>query len=107
MEVICGCQLTEFNGMCTYYSNTYINQYSFFNKRLFFNYSLINLKIYPMLGYDQVFWVARDNTTGDIAISLYSEFRADVFCKMELESFPFDKQTCYFEVCTYNLFQDY
>ena len=51
-----------------------------------------------MLGYDQVFWVARDNTTGDIAISLYSEFRADVFCKMRLESFPFDKQTCFLEV---------
>jgi len=59
---------------------------------------LINLKAYPIAGLGEiVFWVERDNATDTTAIFLYSEFRADVFCKMELEAFPFDKQTCFFE----------
>ena len=69
--------------------------------RVFFIYSRINLKVYPILGLGEVvFWVDRDNATDNTAIFLYSEFRADIFCKMELEAFPFDKQTCLFEVLT-------
>ena len=69
--------------------------------RVYFIYSRINLRVYPILGIgEEVFWVDRDNATDNTAIFLYSEFRADIFCKMELEAFPFDKQTCLFEVLT-------
>ena len=70
-----------------------------FITREFFIYSLINLKIYPLLGYGEVvYWVEKNNNDNNTAIFLYFEFRADVFCKMKLESFPFDKQTCFLEV---------
>ena len=64
----------------------------------FFIYRLITQEIYPIGGYDQTFWVDRDNAASSIVISMYYEFRAEVFCPMELERFPFDNQTCYFEV---------
>ena len=63
---------------------------------------MVNVKVYPILGFNQVYWVSKDKTTGFIAISQYSEFKAEVFCKMELGRFPFDKQTCILEVCTTN-----
>ena len=82
-----------------YFSNIFINLALTTN--IFFINSLINLKAYPIVGLGEVvFWVDRDNATDSTAIFLYSEFRADVFCKMELEAFPFDKQTCFFEVLT-------
>ena len=63
-----------------------------------FIYRLITQEIYPIRGYDQAFWVKWDTDTSSIVIYMYSEFRAEVFCPMELERFPFDNQTCYFEV---------
>ena len=96
MQLTYGYQITELNGMFTLEIHLSIWHLL---QEIFFIYSLINLKIYPLLGYGEVvYWVARNNTDNNTAIFLYFEFRADVFCKMKLESFPFDKQTCFLEV---------
>ena len=61
-------------------------------------YSLLDIKVYPIHGFEQLFWVSRNNATGSVRINQYFEFRAEVFCQMDLQTFPFDKQTCIFEV---------
>ena len=80
-----------------YFSNKSINLA--LTTKVFFIYSPINLKIYPIIGFGEaVFWVDRDNATDNTKICMFSRFRADIYCKMELKAFPFDKQTCFFEV---------
>ena len=62
------------------------------------------MKVYPIHGFEQSYWVSRDNPTRSVRIHQYSEFRADIFCPMDLQTFPFDKQTCLFEVMlAYNI----
>ena len=66
-----------------YFSNVSINLA--LTTQVFFIYSPINLKIYPIIGFGEaVFWVDRDNATDNTKIFMFSKFRADIYCKMEL-----------------------
>ena len=59
-----------------YFSNISINLA--LTTKVFFIYSPINLKIYPIIGFGEgVFWVDRDNATDNTKIFLFSQFRAD------------------------------
>ena len=65
---------------------------------LFLIRNLVDLHEYDLESRETMIYGMRQHDSNDLAGFKITYFRATVFCGMNFEKFPFDQQSCHFEV---------